>query len=186
MEGFGAVFWVVAVGWGDVPVCVGGGRSGLEWFERFWSGILGRSGWLWRDLGLRRRRSASEACVSACDPTPPTHPHPLWNGSLTGFPAFVCVFGCGWGTLQSLPEVFRGRTDGPTDRPTDAKHGAHTHFENGWAHPSVDFFGFFVLKSDAFGRSGLVDPGGPGFDSQRVPTGLRWVTAGFAVDGGRI
>ena len=44
LEGFGAVFWVVAVGWCESPVCVGGGRSGLEQLGWFWSGILGRGG----------------------------------------------------------------------------------------------------------------------------------------------
>ena len=34
LEGFGAVFWVVAVAWSESPVCVGGGLSRLEWFWR--------------------------------------------------------------------------------------------------------------------------------------------------------
>ena len=44
LEGFGAVFRVVPVGWSESPVCVGGGRSRLERFGRFWSGISGRRG----------------------------------------------------------------------------------------------------------------------------------------------
>ena len=32
LEGFGAVFWVVAVGWCEISIYVGGGLVGLERF----------------------------------------------------------------------------------------------------------------------------------------------------------
>ena len=50
-------FWVVAVGWCEISIYVGGGVVGLERFERFWSGIVGRRGRFEKDLGLRMRRS---------------------------------------------------------------------------------------------------------------------------------
>ena len=63
--GFGAVFWVVAVGWSESPVCLGGGLVGLERFGRFWSGILGRSGRLEPESGVRMRRSERLGAVWA-------------------------------------------------------------------------------------------------------------------------
>ena len=57
LEGFGAVFRVVAVAWSESPVCVGGGLSRLERFGGFWSGILGPTGRLERESGVRRRWS---------------------------------------------------------------------------------------------------------------------------------